>query len=212
MSNKIAYFLFFAPHITPFVRKWNTIFLFFPLHWNVYVTNKQPKSYNPLYYQHSTTYNRRRCCHMYFTSFLYPKTQLKVYVFIASKNLSKVSCVVQFLREKKWFFSNSKNISNVVHDTQEGFERVNYYGWMLYVHINVHMVNICMEHTMVIRTFRFVNPQDIWLNWLLFIHLNGMFYHKRYVLYIECERESAVHELNLSNVQIKCVLFLLNVR
>lgn len=131
-----------CPHITPFVRKWYAIFFYFSYALKpVYVTNKQPKSYNPLYYQHSTTYNRRRCCHMYFTSFLYPKTQQKVYVFIASKNLSKVSCVVQFLRRKKnGFLPDSKNISNVVHDTQEGFERVNYYGWMLYERINVHMV------------------------------------------------------------------------
>lgn len=126
-----------CPHITPFVRKWCTIFFFYFS--RIHVTNKQPKSYNPLYYQHSTTYNRRRCCHMYFTSFLYPKTQLKVYVFIASKNLSKVSCVVQFLRErrkKNGFLQLQKIFQNVVHDTQEGFERVNYYGWMLYERIN----------------------------------------------------------------------------
>lgn len=118
MSNKIAYFHSLPPHNT-FCKKMVCDFLFyfsFALKC-VYVTNKQPKSYNPLYYQHSTTYNRRRCCHMYFTSFLYPKTQLKVYVFIASKNLSKVSCVVQFLRKKNGFFSNSKNIFQMLYTT-----------------------------------------------------------------------------------------------
>lgn len=154
---KLRTFYSLPPHNTFCKKMVYDFFFIFPLHWNVNITNKQPKSYNPLYYQHSTTYNRRRCCHMYFTSFLYPKTQLKVYVFIASKNLSKVSCVVQFLRKKKmFFFSNSKNISNVVHDTQEGFERVNYYGWLLYVYINATYAYICMGHTMVIRTFRFV--------------------------------------------------------
>lgn len=63
--------------------------------------------------------------------FYIQKPQLKVYVFIASKNLSKVSCAVQFFEKKNVFFSlqlRKKVFQNVVHDTQEGFERVNYYG------------------------------------------------------------------------------------
>lgn len=108
-------------------------------------TTKIIQSFYIIHIQQHTT-GSPRCCHMYFTSFLYPtkKPQLKVYVFIASKNLSKVSCVVQFLSEelqqqqltdrKKNFSSNSsheekKCISKrCTTTTQEGFERVNYYG------------------------------------------------------------------------------------